>query len=208
MQLNDDQMRKLRFYLVRNAPIIDRPDWRTSLVLEDEVEYGETDAQGYRNVVVYIERGLGDREDLIRQVLQIVKSVQQRDRVKYMVHLFSFGWDDGKLHHAGRSHDGNYYSNIKPWVDELCALAGTDGLKSPAVIPSLFPLTNPYGLKHGIERDDLLIFLCRNREVSMADSAHKKYDLRIMKHSVWLFCGEEQIDISLGDFTPTLATKE
>lgn len=202
MRLTDDQLHALRSYIRRNAPSIDRLEERVSRRIEGEVDTGHRDARGYRNVVVYIQQGLGSQDEILLQVLHIVAATQSNYRLKYPVHLFSFGWDNALLHHNGKNHQGSYNVNISGWARELCALAGTGRPSSPAVIPSLFPFTDPYGHKHNVEQDDLLIFFCNDQNVHMLEQAKKVYNKRVARNSIWVFYSEELIEIALGDFIP------
>lgn len=197
MQLTKEQILDLRRYLKRNAPVIDRLEERMSRRIEGEIEIGSGDARGYRAVVVYMERGFGNQDQLVRQVFHTVAAIQAEYCLQYPVCLFSFGWDDGNLHHGGRSHDGSYYSNVKAWVQELCNLAGTDATSS-GIIPSLFPLADPYGQKLAVGRDDLLVFFCRNPNAQMHEQARKQYSPQIARHSIWLSDNGGNTDMEMG----------
>lgn len=202
MRLSDEQVTKLRGYLKRNAPSIDRPEERMSRRIEGVAEMGTGDARGYRAVIAYIQSGLGDQEELARQVLSTVAKVQNDYHLKYPVCLFSFGWDDSQLHHAGEARQGVYRSNTNDWVRELCDLAGNTSSQSPAVVPCLFPNARMYSRKTHVEKDDLLLFFCRDRDVRLHEQASKEYNQRIMRNAIWLFCGPDEVEVQSGHFSP------
>ena len=202
MPLSDEQARQLQSYLMRHRPDISMSDLRESHRIEGEVVDDDRDVRGYRSVVAFIERGLGNADQTVGRVLHRIASVQDRYHLAYSVHLFSYGWDDGKLHHTGGNRLGGCNIDAGKWAQVLCSLAGTEEASAPASIPSLFPLSDPYGSKHDVEKDDLLVFFCRNRDVRMSRSALQRLSRHPAKHAIWFFCDGDSVDMALGGFVP------
>jgi len=205
MKLNAEQTRNLSTYLTRNRFCVTRQDERESLRIEGETGDGDWDASGYRSVVAFIQRGLGDQAELVRQVLGNAAKVQNDNHLKYSVLLFSFGWDDGMLHGKGRSLSGGL-NRCDGWVKELCELASTDTGPVPQKTPSLFPPAVSKRVPLKVRGEDLLIFFCKDRCGSMTEEARLHY-AKPLKHAVWIYCEEDKADMELGVREATMKTQ-
>jgi hypothetical protein len=204
MTLTDVQVKELNNFLRKTAPEIDRLEERGSRRFEGDTEMGSGDARGYRGVIVYLQKGLGGNDDLLKQIFHCMQQCQLRYRLKYDLGLFSFGWDDNKLKHSGSSHYCAYNSSSSGWVDELCGLAGKSVSPAPAIIPSLFPLSDLYGNKHNIGRDDLLIFICQNKEVRTTETVLEQLNRRRSKHVIWFFVDTNTVEVVTNGYYPDL----
>ncbi len=198
MQLTEEQAVKLRRHLKSSRPCPTVSDQRESRRFEDETVSGDADARGYGSVVVYIQRGLGNANGIVSQVLRHVASVQNDNNLEYPVFLFSFGWDDGTLHHAVKCRNGGPGINSLGWAQALCDMATADSSPKPAVIPALFPPAKPISGKRKVGHDDLLVFFCRDRSVCLSEAARAQYSKHPAKQSVWIYCTDGNPDMSLG----------
>lgn len=203
--LATEMLRLCSRYMQRTAPSIARPAVQMSRRLEGEVDYdAEEDAEGYRAIIAYCQRGLGEHAPTINHVLATAAKIQRDCSLEYLVCLFSFGWEDETLHHTGRAYTGRWNSITDGWSNDLCALAGVTDISTTALIPELFPLANPFGRKISVDTDDLLLFFCHNRAVRFSTRADQRYTPGIQKHAIWFFLGEDPVGIEMGSFRPTV----
>lgn len=204
MRLSDGQYQKMQSYIKRNRPVLTERTAGYSRRIEGEIDNEVRDLRTYSAVVFYIERGLGDERELVSQAVTAAWTAQAMNNNKYMVCLFSYGWDDRQLHHAGRSQWGNRYPAYKPWIDELCNLAGNSPGTTPALIPALFPLANPYDRKTNVDRSDLLMFIARDRNVMMSKAVADRYNMFKGRNAVWIFTGYNEPEFAAGEFVPNI----
>jgi hypothetical protein len=132
-----------------------------------------------------------------------ITSVQQGSgRWGYFFHLFSFGWDDNALHHLGKAFPtAGIHGKVIAKI--LCELAGTDRGLSPPVVHSLFPYpVDMYNLNANVNNEDLLVFFCSDRSVTLGAAARRIYSGQIKRNSVWVFLNEESVDFEIGKFIP------
>jgi len=207
--MDENQRREIFRYLKRSSPVISRRGEGASRRIEGEWSTNaEEDVHGYKAVVVYIQQGLGQHTELINRVLSAVASFQHDNRLQYLVCLFSFGWEDGKLHHAGQAHQARWNSLTDGWAEELATLAGTDVPMADPVVTQLFPLVWPsLGAKGRVSREDLLIFFCDQRTVKFSESVATDYHHAFQKNTLWFFLGEEPLGIEYGTFVPKVVTE-
>ncbi len=205
MKLSDEQYQKMQSYLKRNRPVLIERAEGYSRRIEGEIDKGVGDLRAYSAVLFYIERGLGSERELVHQAVMAAWSAQAMNNNKYLVGLFSYGWDDRELHHSGRNLWGNRYPVYKPWVDELCNLAGDSPGPAPALIPTLFPLADPCGVKTNIARTDLLVFIARDRHVMMSRAAADKYNMVRARNAIWFLVNGENPEFAAGEFMPGIA---
>jgi len=197
MKLNNEQTKKLRYYLMQKRPSIARQDERESSRIEGETGHGDRDVQGYRAVAAFIQRGLGDQMEIVRQVLDIAAKVQNDNNLNFPVVLFSFGWDDGILHGKGRPRSGGPNIPCNGWATELCDMASAETSPVPQKTPSLFPPAKQTGAPLKVTGEDLLIFFCKDRSVRLTDEAMARY-AKPLKHAVWIYCGDDRAEMALG----------
>lgn len=120
--------------------------------------------------------------------------------------LFSFGWEDRKLHHNERSLQVYSIANTDSISNLLCKLAGKGKVESSPVVPALFPFADPYGTIMKVTPEDLLVFFCQDRSVKFAASLEKIYTRNIQRHSVWIFVGGDTPEVEFGRFKPDFET--
>jgi hypothetical protein len=202
MTLTDFQVNDLNYFLRSTAPVISRPEERESRRLEGSIEMGSSDARGYTGIMVYLQKGLGNSDKLLQQIFRCAERFQKRFRLKYDLGLFSFGWDEKKIKHSGSIHNCTYYSDIISLIGELYGLAGTDESPSPVIIPELFPLADPYGRRSDIDRNDLLIFICQNRDIRVTESVYDQLHKRNFRHVIWFFVENSTVEIETSRYYP------
>ena len=182
---------------MQKRPSIARQDERESSRIESETGHGDRDVQGYRAVAAFIQRGLGDQMEIVRQVLDIAAKVQNDNNLNFPVALFSFGWDDGILHGKGRARSGGPNIPCNGWATELCDMASAETSPVPQKTPSLFPPAKQTGAPLKVKEEDLLIFFCKDRSMRLTDEAMARYD-KPLKHAVWIYCEDDKLEMAFG----------
>lgn len=143
---------------------------------------------GGKNVVIYIEKGLGEEaDDISVMISKMIKRIAQFSKSKTRTYLFSFGWDDKKLHGIPRSLPAT--DNIDKWKKRIIDTAGVEPLSEPSVVHKLYRKTGASN-SPGTGSYDVNIFFCGNKQVSISESSRKFYG-KLMKRSVWIFLGDE-----------------
>lgn len=155
--------------------------------------YGDEDShtRGYRGVLIYIQKGLGNYSDLVLNTVKLILSVQSEVGKKYPLVPFCFG-DGDKLKHEGKYFDLGYSNdrfNDRRIADVLLNLSGNEPGYIPAVITELFPRVGTKSLYHGktgFDRDDLLVFIGRKDEVVFSRILKQKITYNIKKHMLFV----------------------
>ena len=158
----------------------------------------------HRAVLCYIQKGLGEHQETIKAILNEVARFQWRDHYSgYPFCLFSFGWEDQELrHHDKAIRFPGRASHIK-LANQLCDLTGTESVDSSDYIPQLFPPSNPYSAIRSVRNQDLALFFCKNRSVTMNPDLEKTYTQCLQKRAVWVFLENGSVEIELGEsFVP------
>ena len=156
---------------------------------------------GRKNAVIYIEKGLGNQaEEIAKIISRIIKKFAHFNRSKTRTYLFSFGWNDNKLHGPVRPLPAAKESaKWKKWIIDVTKF---DPVQGNTVIPRLYfkagAVSSP-----GVGKKDINIFICKNKQIYMSELAVKTFGNRKQK-SGWIFLqGENKHpDWHFGKFIP------
>ena len=164
----------------------------------------EAEIKAYSSIIFYIQKGLGDKnvntETVIKKILDAQGSSR---RINYYIHLFSFGWDENKLHHKKTAISITSRANSDMIINDLYKLADSDP-SGTSIIPSLFPPTSLYSKKHNVKTNDLLVFICRDRSVQLSELSTAAYN-RVSRRSLWIFMNNDNPEWEFGTFKPEVA---
>ena len=207
MPLTIEQLNQLTRDVRKNRCSIQTIEERPSYRYPGQLTEDEVDARGYRAVVVLLERGLGNQQETLRQVLHLVTSVQGDSRLTYPVYLASFGWDDGQLRHGVRPHEGKWHINTTNWVDELLSLAGVEPVNGPATLPAFFPEAGLYRPKPQVWRDALPLIICRVG-LRLSEGARKQLSPQLERRAVWVYCKPDSVEVEVGKSPTLIASAE
>jgi len=164
----------------------------------------ETEIKAYSSVICYIQKGLGEENEIIGEAIKIILDIKGSSRLKnYYLHPFSFGWDDNKLHHKKSPISIISRGNSTKIINELCKLANSDP-SGTSIIPSLFPPTSLYSKKHNVKTNDLLVFICKDRSVKLSGVSTAAYN-RVQRSSLWIFINNDKPEWEFGTFKPEVA---
>ena len=198
--MDQAQVEALRAALMRRRPTVSRTEDGMSRRLEDEVTQVETDTRGFASVLCYIQRGLGDEVDAIREVLQLVLRIQAPGRHRYPICHFAFGTGDADLpHDRGTRHT----ANAKIEAELLCALAGPGPAAPAPLLVDLWSKTAPFLPARRVGPQDLMVFFCRDRGVRLNQAAQRTYS-RFKRHALWIFIDGGRVEWELGSFAPAV----
>ena len=167
----------------------------------------ESEIKAYSSVICYIQKGLGEEDEIIGEAVKIILDIQGSSRLKnYYLHPFSFGWDDNKLHHKKSAISIISRGNSTNITNELCKIAGSDS-SGTSTIPALFPPTSLYSKKNKATVHDLLVFICRDRSVMLSELSTAAYN-RARRCSLWIFTNNDKPEWEFGTFKPEVASDE
>jgi hypothetical protein len=207
--MNDEFNKYALFrYLKRYAPTLDGTGLRASRRLEGYLS-SDSEINAYRAVMYYIEKGLGEHQKVIQQVIEEVAKVQNRDRYTgYANCLFSFGWTGEDLKHEGKAKHFSRKANSIKLSQKLCLLAGTDPPEEPILVRRLFPPANPYASLRKVTSKDLLLFFYR-KPLVFHKNLERIFLNQLHKRIIWVCIEESQVSIKLGKaFMPEFKEEE
>jgi len=137
--------------------------------------YGDSDVTtaGYRSILIYIQLGLEEYEELVNEVVKLVLQVQRGINKKYPIVVSAFGRGDELIHDKKHFKMGYINDRLagKQIANALIALSSKEECKIPAIIPKFFPKTDIrsiYGGKTAFEKDDLMVIIGKKDEVYFA----------------------------------------
>jgi len=187
--LDKKSLRLLRKKLASKAPFIQTDGLRPSRCILGQPAYS-IESRGYRNVMLYIQKGFGTYGKVCSDVIGQIVDFQYRMGIKYFLCLFSFGWKDAPLKHTGRGIFIRLWGNKKRIANDLCEIAGDEPSAGEPVITSFFPKADPYSHVGRVRQNDLLVFFCNDRTVSMNKETSTLYN-RLRHRALWVFCDED-----------------
>jgi len=192
--------------LRKNFPTIEADGIRQSRRVSGQYSY-VVEKTAYDSIIWYIQKGLGKENENIEAVIKIILDLQASARLtNYYLHLFSFGWDDNKLHHRKSAISIIARVSSAMIINELCKLAGSDLSEKP-IIPALFPPTSLYSKKRNVRAHDLLVFICKDRSVKLSALSTAAYN-RARRRSLWIFINNDKPEWEFGTFKPEIASDE
>jgi len=191
-------MRNLQNRVFRQAPIISRPEYQQSRRIEDECEIGESDAKGYKRVIIYIQRGLGSCREDVSRVLRSISRAQITFHFVYEVRLLAWGWEDGVLRFDSRYRRGDWLPKVGPWTSALCDLAGDEPGADTTEIPDLFNSDPVFLGARTLVKTDLLVFFCGGDSLRLLSPVTQFTARDALKHGVCVFLGKEPVRIEYG----------
>jgi len=183
--LDRKSLLQLRKKLRSKAPFIQTDGLRPSRCILGQPAYS-VESRGYENVMLYMEKGFGKHEKVCSDVVKEIVDLQYENGIKYFLCMFSFGWEDVPLKHTGSGIFLYLRGNWKPISKKVCELAGTAWPDEAPVLRALFPGAAPYSRVTRVRPDDLLIFFCRDRSVSIDNSLSSSYN-RLRHRALWVF---------------------
>jgi hypothetical protein len=171
--------------------------------------YGGEDAEtkGYKSIMLFIQIGLSDYNDLILEVVKLILSVQNDFQKKYSIvpAIFGKGLD---LIHATKYFDMGYIEDRQAGstlANILKTLTGTDKSDIPAIIPLLFPKTDMRSLYYGktkFDRDDLMIIIGKKGEVVFAENLKDKLTNSVKKRILFVEIEENSVNWIFRNYEP------
>lgn len=166
----------------------------------------EETSSSFESVLIYIQKGLGGYDELIKQVVRLIFKVQKDGTRKYPLIPMSFG-DEPKLTHEGKYYDLGYlndaYNDIKI-TKTLVRLSGTEKTDN-AIIPELFPKTDTRSLYTGktrVTENDLLVIIGKKDQVFFEQSLEPKLIIKIKKHILFVEIEEDNINWIYKNYLP------
>lgn len=199
-------LKGLKHKLRAKAPAKETDGIRQSRRVSGLCSY-ESEIKAYSSIIFYIQKGLGEENVNTEAVIKKILDTQGSSRrINYYLHLFSFGWDDNKLHHKKSAISITSRANSNMIINDLYKLAGPDH-SGASIIPSLFPPTSLYSKKHNVKTNDLLVFICRDKSVQLSELSTAAYN-RVRRRSLWIFMNNENPEWEFGIFKPEVASDE
>lgn len=181
-------LQKLSKKARNNAPIMRGSKLGFSRKMEGQYSYkGEIHA--YPEVVLYMQKGLGGTLPEMKKMIRKISWVQS-EYDPYVLSCFVFGIKPDKLSHTGKIFE-IFEGGGRRAVKKMCELAGTELSEGKDPLPVLYPPSNIYRSKAGAGKEDLLIFICRDKNsVDISDNVCKKLKLRSRKYTFWIYINE------------------
>ena len=204
IKMDKNWLKGLKHKLRAKAPTNVADGVRQSRRVPGQCSY-ESEIRAYASVICYIQKGLGEENEIIEEAIKIILAIQGSSRLKnYYLHLFSFGWNDNKLHHKKSAISIISRRNSTNITNELCKLAGSDS-SGTSTIPALFPPTSLYSKKSKATVNDLLVFVCKDRSVQLSGVSTDAYN-RVRRRSLWIFINNDNPEWEFGTFKPEIAS--
>jgi hypothetical protein len=169
-------------YLDRQAQTLDIEGYGQSRKVND---YGWCDAHEevrcYRAIHYFFQMGLGGQERRIEDVLNVVHHYQKDNgRGSYTAYFYPFGFMDPNL--KTRSSKQLYpHTRMALFSHGISEMSGTTEPEHTATIQVV-------GTAEG---EDLLVFFCRTRSVSLDINAARRY-AKVKERSAWFFLSGDE----------------
>jgi len=164
-------------------------------------------SRAYHSVLVYVQKGLGEELELLKQVVKLILRVQKDAGIKYPLLPMSFGWGED-LHHEKKYFDLDY---LNDWMLDnkitkvLSRVSGSESGDTPAIIPALFPKTDNRSLYTGkikVNYEDLLVIIGKKDEVFFNAKLKPKLTSKIRKHILFVEIDNENIQWYFKNYEP------
>ena len=172
----------------------------------------EEETSGYKAIMLYIQIGLAEYDELILEVVKLILVVHKGYRKKYPIVPAIFGKGTDFINY-NRYFDLGYLTDrqsISTISDVLMNLTGTETSDVPAIIPDFFPKTDIRSLYHGktlFENDDLMVIIGKKSEVIFAEHLKDKFTYAIKKRLLFVEIEENQINWIFKDYQPEFANE-
>ncbi len=157
--------------IFRKAPIITISE-NSGRKYGDFSEYDIT-SRGYKNIIVYIQKGLSNYSVLIKNIIKPILQTQMNSGIQFSLIPLTFGIDEEPFYN-GKYFSFKYRQDISKISKIISELSGDKQSNIPAIIPRLFPqvsIKNLYSGKTGIKKkNDLLIVIGRKDEFYFDES--------------------------------------
>jgi len=209
MVSNNKMPNRIKQKILRKAPIV------TSSVnlgrrFGDFSEY-DISSRAYKNILVYIQKGLSTHSELIKGVLKPILQMQSDAAIKYKIIPFTFGISELPFYN-GKYFDINYKPSIIKISKVILELSGEKKSQNPAIISKLFPkstIANSYsGGKIGIKKkEDILIVIGKKGEVFFNESIKEKVE-KFRKQILFVEIENENVNWYFYDYQPEYKIKE
>lgn len=190
--------RKLR----SNAPYLKKEGYAQSRRYPGQHTCSEVDTRVYKNVILYIQKGLGKSDSLVYGVIKKIVELQYDMETGYFLCLFSFGWEGQPLKHTGSGVFISLKGHAKGISRKMCDLAGIEDPEHDSIITSLFPKAALYSRISKATNEDLLVFFCKNKSVFMDKKSASSYKY-LKRNSLWVFFDGDTAEWEFG-FKPEM----
>lgn len=163
-------------------------------------------ASSFKSVIIYVQNGLIDENDLFKVILKTVFKIQSLGVRKYPLLVFGFG-NTKYLQQESKYFDFGYFNdlfNVEKVVKTISRISGNKKVER-AVIPELFPKIDNRSLYHGktgIDKDDLLIIIGRENEVSFNINIEQRRNNKTRKHILFVELKKDNINWYFGNYKP------
>jgi hypothetical protein len=172
----------------------------------------EESFSSFESVLVYIQKGLGDKKDLIKQVVMLILQVQEGGNRKYPLVPMAFGNEQTLIHEKKYFELGylnDAYNNMR--ITEVLSRLSSTQEVDKAVIPELFPKTDARSLYHGktrVTENDLLVIIGRKNQVFFDESLKLKLKVNIRKHVLFVEIEDENVNWIYKNYKPVFINLE
>ncbi len=161
-------------------------------------DYDE-DASGYKAVMIYIQLGLSEYEDLIKEVVNLILKVQGCYSKHYPLVVAAFGKGkefihDRKYFEMGFMNDWMANTKISKVLVDLCKKEKSD---IPAIIPDFFPKTDMRSLYDGkmkFETGDLMVIIGKIDEVFFSSELQNRFKAWMKKSILFVEIDGENVN--------------
>lgn len=164
----------------------------------------------FESVLIYIQKGLGNYSELIKEIVKLILKVQKGGGRKYPLVPMSFG-NEQTLTHERKYFDLGYINDSYINNQILQALIRLSNTKqvNPAVFPELFPKTDIRSLYSGktkVTDKDLLVIIGKKDQVFFEQSIEPKLKLKIRKHILFVEIEDDKINWIFKNYFPLFIT--
>jgi len=189
----------------KNAPVV--------TVSENDGRHGgyfgdyDDDSRGYAAVVIYIQTGLSEYNELIKETVKVVLSVQNDCGRKYPLVVAAFG-KGLEFIHEGKYFELGYHAQHSAndkITEVLERLSGAELSDNPAIIPDLFPKTDNRSLYNGKIKfglKDLMVIIGKQNAVYFPESIGNQFNKQLKDRILDVEIGENSVNWLFKDFQP------
>jgi hypothetical protein len=162
-----------------------------SLRRVEDFSVSDEERHGYKNIIIYVQNGLGDKIDLFKEIVYGIFKIQANSSRRYNIFTFGFGKTQSLQHENKLIKDLGYpfeTINYNKIAEIISRISGLERI-NPAIINELFPQTGVTSLYHGktkIENHDLLIIIGNKNEVFLGDNLKDKIKSDLMKRMLFV----------------------
>ncbi|MDP2363662.1 MAG: hypothetical protein Q8M94_07825, partial [Ignavibacteria bacterium] len=161
-------------------------------------DYDE-ETRGFKAIMIYIQHGLAEYYELIREVVKLVLAVQSGNGGKYQIIPVAFG--KGSNFSPLRQYFNMGYITDKlaeiRIADAIQEITGNEKSDVPAVIPDFFIKTDARSLINGkirFEQKDLMVIIGKKSEVVFAEKLRNQFTVDIKKRILFVEIDENSVN--------------